>query len=180
MFFKVLKFYFYYSVAAGGDDDNPSADGQTDPTTTVTTPSPEEVIDIKTNYVKKEDYNKVLEDYRKLTSAILDGGDLPTNPDGEEGSDIATLRKELYDPNASLTNLDYVSKTLELREKIIKETGKDPFLPTGINGDPFKTDAERDAAIASAEKVAKVLGDAVKEANGDPEVFDIILSKVIV
>ena len=52
-------------------------------------------------------------------------------------------------------------------------------MPTGINGDPFKNDQERAAAEQSAEKVAKVLQEAVDEANGDPEAFDIILSKLV-
>ena len=144
-------------------------------------PTPEEVLDIKTNYVKKSDYEKVQEDYRKLVNSVLDGGDLPAqkDPNGEKGVDKAKLRKELYDPNGSLTNLEYVEKTLKLREQIIAEGGKDPFLPTGINGNPFKNDQEQANAEATAEKVAKVLGEAVKEANGDPEAFDVIMTKII-
>lgn len=170
---KVLKFLFPISFI-GGDDDPPAPSDDPAPV-----PSAEEVLDIKNNFVPKKDYTKLEEDYRKLADSILNGGELPSNPGGEEAPDIAELRKELYDPNNSLSNLDYVKKTLQLREAIIQETGKDPFLPTGINGDPFRNDQERLAAEQSAEKVAKVLQEAVDEANGDPEAFDIILSKII-
>lgn len=144
-------------------------------------PTPEEVLDIKTNYVKKSDYEKVQEDYRKLVNSVLEGGDLPAqkNPNGEEGVDKDKLRKELYDPNGSLSNLEYVEKTLQLREQIMKDGGKDPFLPTGIKGNPYQNDQEQANAEATAEKVAKVLGEAVKEANGDPEAFDVIMTKLI-
>ena len=173
---KVLKYLYPFSLV-GGDEDNPPA--PTNPDDPAPILSPEEVLDIKTNFVPKKDYEALEGNYRKLAESILNGGELPANPNGEEAPDMAQLRKELYDPNNSLSNLDYVKKTLQLREAYIQETGKDPFLPTGINGDPFKNDQEKLAAEQSAQKVAKVLQEAVDEANGDPETFDIILSKLI-
>lgn len=172
---KVLK-YLYPFYLVGGDDDNPPAPNPDDVSAPI--PSPEEVLDIKNNYVPKKDYEALEGNYKKLASSILNGGELPIDPNGEEAPDMAKLRKELYDPNNSLSNLDYVKKTLQLREAYMEETGKDPFLPTGINGDPFKNDQEKLAAEESAKKVAKVLQEAVDEANGDPETFDIILSKI--
>ena len=176
MFIK--KFYFPFSLA--GDDDPPAPQ----PDDPAPVPSAEEVLDIQKNFVKKEKYDELETNYQKLIKKTLgldEGGDplTPDNPNGEEGADIAKLRKELYDPNNSLSNLDYVKKTLELRETIINGGGKDPFLPTGINGDPFKDDAEKANAEHTAQKVAQVLAEAVKEADGDPEAFDIILSKII-
>ena len=172
--FKVLKFMFPIFLFSGDDDPPPPPTDDPAPV-----PSADEVLDIKKNYVPKKEHEKLEEDYRKVVDAILNGGELPPDPNGEEAPKIADLRKELYDPNNTLSNLDYVKKTLQLREAIIEETGKDPFLPTGIQGDPFKTDQEREAAEASAEKVAKVLQEAVDEADGDSEAFDIILSKII-
>ena len=176
---KVFKFYLFPFILGGDEDQQtPPDDQEGDPAL----PKADEVLDIKQNYVSKEEHNRLIKEYKKLVSSVLDGSELPAdlNPNGEEAQDIAKLKKELYDPNNSLSNLDYVSKTLQLREAIIKETGKDPFLPTGINGDPFKTDAERDNAVAAAQKVAKVLKEAVDEANGDSGTFDIILSKIII
>lgn len=143
--------------------------------------TPEEVLDIKTNYVKKEEYDKIKKQYGDLVKNVLDGGDLPSeDPDGEKGVDKAKLRKELYDPNNSMSNLEYVEKTLKLRKQIIAEGGSDPFLPKGINGNPFENDEQQKAAEQSANKVAEVLEKAVKDAEGDPATFDVIMSKIII
>ena len=108
MLLKVLKYLYPFSLV-GGDEDNPPAPNPDDP---APIPSPDEVLDIKNNYVPKKDYEKLEGDYRKVVDSILNGGELPANPNGEEAPDMAQLRKELYDPNNSLSNLDYVKKML--------------------------------------------------------------------
>ena len=144
--------------------------------------TPEEVLDIKNNFVKKDVYDQLKDQYGQLVKSVLEGGDLPAdvNPDGEKGVDKAKLRKELYDPNNSMTNLEYVEKTLKLRKQIIADGGSDPFLPKGINGNPFENDQQQQAAERSAAKVAEVLENAVKEADGDPATFDVIMSKIVI
>ena len=165
---KVLKYLYPFSFI-GGDEDQTPPEQDTDQTL-----SPEEVLDIKKNFVKKEDYDKLQNDYKKLVKDVLDGADI-TNPNGESDSPkISDLRKELYGPDSNLNNLEYVEKTLQLRKLIIEETGKDPFLPSGIKETPSEAD------IAAAARTAELMQKCVDEANGDPEVFDVILSKKVI
>lgn len=167
---KVLKYLYPFSLV-GGDEDNPPAQNPDDP---APAPSPEQVLDIQKNYVKKDKYDKLEGDYRQLVSHILDGTDID-NPGGDQESPKASdLRKELYNPDGSLSNLEYVEKTLQLRKIIKEETGRDPFLPAGIKETPTEADA------AAAQRVADILQSAVDEAEGDPEAFDVILSKKII
>ena len=166
--FKVLKCLFPFCFS--GEDDNPAPN----PDDPAPAPTPEQVLDIQKNYVKKEKYDEAIANYQKLVKSVLDGADIQ-NPNGDpESPKISDLRKELYDPDSTLTNLEYVEKTLQLRKAIIEETGKDPFLPTGIKEKITEADA------AQAEKTAQILQECVDEANGDPEVFDIILSKKVI
>lgn len=166
---KVLKYLYPFSFIGGDEDPTPAP--ETDP---APVPSPEQVLDIQKNYVKKEAYDKLQDDYRALVKGVLDGADI-TNPNGEpESPKISDLRKELYGPDNNLTNLEYVEKTLQLRQAIIEETGRDPFLPAGIKETPSEADA------AAAARVADILQKCVDEANGDPEAFDVILSKKVI
>ena len=166
---KVAKYLF--PLFYGGDDDQPKEPQQDDP---ANLPTADEVLDIQKNFVKKEDYDELETNYKQLVSSVLNGGDI-TDPNGEaESPKISDLRKELYDPESNLNNLEYVEKTLQLRKAIMEETGRDPFFPAGIKEKITEADA------AQAERTAKLLQECVDEAHGDPEVFDIILSKKVI
>ena len=76
------------------------------------------------------------------------------------------LRTALYtDDVQQLTDLEMITKTLQLRQAIIDEGGVDPFVPQGN-----KFVAE-DSDYATAEKVADVLQQCVDYADGDNAVF---------
>ena len=115
---------------------------------------------VKEGSVSKEEFEKVLEDNKKLTQFILEGKELPNNDKEAPTPTIAELQKIRSNPDA--TNLDYVSASLGIREIYIKEKGIDPFA---------LKDEERD----SAERVAKKLQELVKEADGDPKKFNFLL-----
>ena len=88
-------------------------------------------------------------------------------------AEIAKLKKELYHSEKPLSNLEVVSKTLELRKAIIESGADDPFLPT------FAKDAPTDKDIEAAQKVARVLQEAVDESQGDEALFMARLNKII-
>ena len=68
--------------------------------------------------------------------------------------------------NKKMTNREYISKALEYREAVIKETGKDPFL-------------DKDADPTEAEKTASVLNQVLENAESDVD-FRILLNNVMV
>lgn len=63
------------------------------------------------------------------------------------------------------SNLQYIERTLALREALIAEGKPDPFLPVGSQIMPTEED------IAAANRVATVLKECVEYAQGDSSVF---------
>lgn len=125
--------------------------------------------ELKENSISKKEYERVLKRNEDLTQALikndkLDKDDEPKEPNMAK---IKRLTNELYsDKRGSMTNLEYCQKTVELRDAIIAEGGRDPFLPTsGENKDSY-------ANQQTAEKVANGLRKMVDDANGSPEAFN--------
>ena len=124
------------------------------------------------NSVSKEEYERVVNENKKLVSEIINGdggaGNGQANP--PEKADIKALREELYGPKgADLNNLDFWTKTLALREAVIEQEGYDPFLPHGAKIKPNEQDVER------ANAVAKTVQKCIEDANGNSEVFTALL-----
>ena len=120
------------------------------------------IKDLKKNSVSKKEYEALKEENKKLLSAVINGDEYEGSKEDEV--DIKTLRKETFD-NPELTNLEYVTNVLKLRDKILSEGGEDPFVPQGNKVVATAADYER------AERVATVLQEMVDTADGDPNVF---------
>ena len=84
------------------------------------------------------------------------------------------MRKELFNGDAQLTNLEYVTKALELRDQLIAAGKPDPFLPYGEKIAPTNEDVE------AANRVAKVLRECVDYADGDSSIFTNELQRVMI
>lgn len=124
------------------------------------------IEELKSKSVDKEDYDKLLDENRKLLKSLVENKPLPTEEQQPtEKIDKDALRKELYGSDADLSNLDYVQKTLQLRKAIMDDGDPDPFVGRGEKLVPDDSD------YAAAEKVASVLEHCVEYANGDSEVF---------
>lgn len=89
------------------------------------------IEDLKANTVAKVDYDRLQQEKKGLLESLVRGGRVDTPQEAPKPVDTNKLRKELYGPECNLSNLKYWEKTLELRDAVIKETGKDPFLPFG-------------------------------------------------
>lgn len=136
--------------------------------------TPEQVIEINKKFAKKDELDALKQKNSELISYILDGKELSENLNAEtESPSISELRKQLYHSDKPLRNLDVVDKTLKLREKVMAEGQPDPFLPQGHKVVIQQADVE------AANRVAESFSAAVKEANGDPDAFDNLLSKMI-
>lgn len=122
----------------------------------------EAIKEMKQNSVSKEDYMKLKEENKQLLNSLVNG-EIRQEEIKEEPVDINKLRDDLF--NKELSNLDYISSALKLREELMKKGEPDPFLPAGKNILPTEED------ISTANRVATVLQECVEYADGDSSVF---------
>lgn len=124
------------------------------------------------NSVSKEDYNKVVQENKRLVSEIINGdgaGSGQASPEDNKPT-VEELRESLYGPKCSqLSNLEFWEKTLALRDLVIEKEGVDPFLPVGSKITPDASDVE------AANRVADVVKQCIDEADGNSEVFTALL-----
>ena len=125
------------------------------------------IKELKQNSVGREEYEKLKAENKKLIDAVVNG-----QPGQEEQQvvvhtedDINRLRNELFNSEKELSNLDYVSKALELREALMENGKPDPFIPVGKQISPTREDIE------IAEKVAQVYKECIEYAEGDSQMF---------
>ena len=127
----------------------------------------EAIAQLKKNSVDRSEYEKLRAENKKLIDAVVNG-----QPGQEEQvvvkhsrEQIDDLRNDLFNSPRELTNLEFITKTMELREALMENGEPDPFLPVGKQISPTIYDIER------AEKVAQVYKECIEYAEGDSEVF---------
>lgn len=123
----------------------------------------EALKEMKQNSVTRASYEKVKAENKKLLEALVNGKDIEIKK--EEPVDINQLRKELFGRDKQLSNLEYVSTALKLREALIEQGERDPFLPCG---EKVTLKAEH---FDKADEVAAVLKECVEFADGDSGIF---------
>lgn len=133
----------------------------------------EALKEMKENTVSKEAYEQLKSENKKLLQSLINGEtiDVATATDAP---DVAQLRKELFDADGHLSNLEYATKALQLRDALIAAGERDPFLPHGHH---YSQDDDDDAA---AERVAQVLKNCIEYADGDSAVFTNELQRVMI
>lgn len=134
----------------------------------------EAIKEMKQNSVSKEAYDKLKSENKKLLDSIINGTELD-NIQKEEPVDVNKLRKEMFSNSSQeMTNLEYVSNALKLRDALIERGEKDPFLPAGEKIIPTEED------IATANRVASILKDCVEYADGDSAIFTTELQRLTI
>lgn len=124
----------------------------------------EAIEQLKANSVSKDKYAKLEAENKKLLDSLINGSQIDL-PSQDKEVDIPALRKELFNPHGNLSNLEYIEKSLELREALLEKGEVDPFLPIGKNISPTADD------YAQAEKVATIFKECVEYADGDSQIF---------
>lgn len=127
------------------------------------------ISEIKKNSVTRESYDKVKAENKKLLDALVNGKDIDIKK--EEPVDINQLRKDLFNKDKQMSNLEYVSTALKLRDALLEKGERDPFLPVG---EKVSLTAEH---YETAEKVATVLKECVEFADGDSGIFSAELQR---
>lgn len=128
------------------------------------------INDIKANTVSKEEYNKLKAEKDKYLKALIEGSQVADEK--KENIDIDALRKELFNPDNELSNLDYVKKSLQLREAIIDTEGKDIFVGSGSKLVPTQEDYE------AAQRLADGFQYCIDVADGNSEIFTRELARI--
>ena len=125
------------------------------------------IKELKEKSVDRSEYDKLRAENKKLIDAVVNG-----QPGQEEQvvvkhskEQIDELRNDLFNSPRELNNLEFITKTMELREALIENGEPDPFLPVGKQISPTRDDIE------GAEKVAQVYQECIDYAEGDSEVF---------
>lgn len=121
------------------------------------------IREIKANSVDRSVYDRLKSENKQLLNALVSGKeiDLPK----EEKVNVDELRKKLFNKDGHLTNLEYVSTALKLRDALIEQGERDPFVPYG---EKVSLTAEH---YDKAEQVATVLQECVDFADGDSGIF---------
>ena len=124
----------------------------------------EAIKEMKANSVSKQAYDKLKEENKQLLDSLINGKEIEL-PKQKEPVDIDKIRSKLFDEDRPLSNLEYVSNALKLRDELLERGERDPFLPYGQNISPTDED------IIKADRLATVLKECVEYADGDSELF---------
>lgn len=125
------------------------------------------INEMKQNSVSREQYEKLKGERDELLDTLINGGQVEMIDPSTKPS-IEDLRKELFSKEAAnkgMTNLEFVTKSLELRDAIIEAGGTDPFLPIGRGIELTRDDYE------AAEFTAQQFRECIDIAQGNSEVF---------
>lgn len=147
----------------------------------------EAIKKLKEDSVPKEEYEKVVAERKKLLANLIngepaEGAASDGSADADASPDLSELRKKIMTADGTMTNLDYVTNVLKLRDAIIKEQGEDadPFLPPYSSNATARTSIDIERDRESANSVAEFLQGIVSDANGDPTRFNGLLTAGLV
>ena len=125
------------------------------------------IKELKENSVNRSEYDKLRAENKRLIDTVVNG--LPGQEEQvvvkHSKEQIDDLRNDLFNSPRELNNLEFITKTMELREALMENGEPDPFLPVGKQISPTRDDLE------GAEKVAQVYRECIEYAEGDSEVF---------
>ncbi len=122
------------------------------------------IKELKKNSVKKSEYDKLLEENKKLLETLVNGDEIKAKEPQVVMSD-KELKDLINKTTRDTTNLDYITTMLAIRKEMMAKGLEDPMAPKVVN----HTNDERD--YEKAQRVADFLQDCVDEANGDNETF---------
>ena len=126
----------------------------------------QQINDLKENSVPKEKYNKLVEDNKKLTKALIEGKQMEDpNTKKEEISQKDLLARVFRADGRS--NLEHWKDALEYRNREIEAGNQDPFV--AVANSKYSPD---ESSYAAAEKLAKGIQDIIDQSDNDPKVFD--------
>lgn len=131
----------------------------------------EALREIKKNSVPRSEYDRVVAERNRIFTAYANG-EREEKPTENTPVDVDALRRDIL--SGELSNLEYAEKVLTLRNELIAQGQRDPFLPYGKDVYPTMEDE------AEAQSVADALEDCIEAANGDSAIFTNELQRIMV
>ena len=126
----------------------------------------DQIKKLKENSVSKDDYDKLRLDNKRLIDALANGTQMDVVESKVSAVDkINELRTKLFSKGSNLNNLEYCDTALKLRDALIENGERDPFLPFGHNVVATESDHE------TANRVATVMRECIDYADGDSDIF---------
>ena len=127
----------------------------------------DQIKKLKENSVSKDDYDKLRLDNKRLIDALANGTPIDgvVEPKVSAVENINNLRSKLFGKVSNLNNLEYCKTAVELRDALIENGERDPFLPFGH--EVVATDSDYE----TAERVANVMRECIDYADGDSDIF---------
>ena len=117
--------------------------------------------------VQKTEYEKVLAERDRLKEAMLKGVKVT---EAEQPKTLAEERKAYAEAiKGGVTNVQGFEAALRLRDAAIRETGKDPFMTEALD----RIDPD------FGERVAEAMSSLVEQSEGNPEMFNALLSSAM-
>lgn len=157
------------------ENDNEIKDEALNQETDTTTDLINAMEQLKKNSVSKDDYDKLRKENKMLLDNIVNNVPQADEVKVDEPVDIQKLRNDLFgSDNQDITNLDYITKVMKLRNALLEKGERDPFLPFGKNILPTDED------IKTANRVAEVYQNCIDVADGDPDIFTQELQRVTI
>lgn len=120
--------------------------------------------ELESNFVPKDEYDRVCNDNHKLTEALFNGERF-TEQKPEEKIDCQAIRNELYSGDYAGSSYDYIKKLMDLRSQVLKDSGEDIFISSSSRSNPSIEE------IATAQKVASAYEWCLEYSDGDPQIF---------
>ena len=129
----------------------------------------EVINNLKANSVPKNTYQKLKDENKRLLDSLVNGQQVEAPNTPKISND--ELRKDLF--TKKLSNLEFVKKTLQIRQNILDETGEDVFA-TDSTQFSFSDEDKRDA-----QRVADALQNCVEVADGNSAIFTNELQRIL-
>ena len=124
-----------------------------------------EIQKLKASTVSLDDYNRLKADNKKLITALATGETIGSTEQSNPEKNINELRNKLLKEGSNMDNLTYVKTAVNLRDALIGQGQRDPFLPYGEGVLPTAEDIE------CANRVANIYKECIEYADGDPDIF---------
>lgn len=127
----------------------------------------DQIKKLKESSVSKEDYDKLRLDNKRLIDALANGTQINDKVESKIDAveNINNLRKKLFSKGNDLNNLEYCDTAVKLRDALIENGERDPFLPFGH--DVIATESD----IESANRVSTIMKECIDYADGDSDIF---------